>query len=238
MTLSKLNIKIFADGADKTSMLEHNKDPLVKGLTTNPTLMRKNGVDDYERFAKEILEEIKEKPVSFEVFAETWEEMGRQARKIAAWQDNVFVKIPITNSQGEPSVKLVERLAQDGIQLNITAVMTEKQIEEIARILAPDQRAIISVFAGRIADTGRRPENTVKKGLALLANNRKAELLWASTREVLNIFEADTCGCHIITVPDEILKKAKSLAGKPLEELSLDTVRMFEDDARNAGFKL
>lgn len=238
MSITNLSIKIFADGADKENMLAQNNDPLIKGLTTNPTLMHKTGIKDYEAFAREILESVQNKPVSFEVFSEDWAEMKRQAKKIASWQENVFVKIPITNSQGASSMALVKDLAEDGIQLNITAVMTKNQVELIANTLRPTQKAIVSIFAGRIADTGRDPKNTIRRALEILTDLPSTEVLWASTREVFNIVEADACGCHIITVPDAILAKARTLIGTGLEETSLETVRMFEADAKRAGFDL
>jgi transaldolase len=237
-TLENLSVRIFADGADVDGMISLYKNPLIKGLTTNPTLMRKAGVKDYEMFAKEILKTIKRKPISFEVFSDEFPEMERQALKIKGWQENVFVKIPITNSKGESSIPLIRELGKAGVQLNITAILTLLQVRDVAAALNPSVPAVVSVFAGRIADTGREPSQIMRASKALLADLPKAELLWASVREVLNIIQADECGCDIVTVPHDILNKALKLVGMDLEAISLDTVRMFSKDAEQAGFKL
>jgi transaldolase len=236
--LESLKIKIFADGADLEGMISLYRNPLIKGLTTNPTLMRKAGIEDYESFAKDALAFIKDKPISFEVFSDEFAEMKRQALKIRDWQQNVYVKIPITNSRGESSIPLIRELAAAQVQLNVTAILTLKQVREVAGALRPDIPAVVSVFAGRIADTGKNPESIMRASKELLADLLKAELLWASVREVLNILEADTCGCDIVTVPHDILNKALKLVGMDLQALSLDTVKMFAQDAEKAGFKL
>jgi transaldolase len=236
--LDNLRVKIFADGADKDGMLNLYKNPVIKGLTTNPTLMRKAGIQDYESFARDILKEVKHKPISFEVFSDEFPEMKRQALKIRDWQKNVFVKIPVTNSRGESSIPLISDLSTAGVQLNITAILTLKQVREVASALNSDLPAVVSVFAGRIADTGKDPEAIMRASKELLGDLPKAELLWASVREVLNIFQADDCQCDIVTVPHDILSKAMKLAGMDLQALSLDTVRMFAQDAEKAGFTL
>jgi transaldolase len=236
--LDALHIKIFADGADLEGMISLYRNPLIKGLTTNPTLMRKAGILDYESFAKDALAFIKDKPISFEVFSDEFSEMKRQALKIRDWQQNVFVKIPITNSRGESSIPLIRELAAVKVQLNITAILTLRQVRDVAQALHPEVPAVVSVFAGRIADTGRDPVATMRASKALLEDLPKAELLWASVREVLNIIQADDCGCDIVTVPHDILNKALKLTGMDLGELSLDTVNMFAQDAAKAGFKL
>ena len=236
--LESLKIKIFADGADLEGMISLYRNPLIKGLTTNPTLMRKAGVEDYESFAKDALAFIKDKPISFEVFSDEFAEMKRQALKIRDWQQNVYVKIPITNSRGESSIPLIRELAAAQVQINVTAILTLKQVREVAGALRPDIPAVVSVFAGRIADTGKNPESIMRASKELLADLLKAELLWASVREVLNILEADKCGCDIVTVPHDILNKALKLVGMDLQALSLDTVKMFAQDAEKAGFKL
>jgi transaldolase len=236
--LENLNVKIFADGADLEGMFSLYRNPLIKGLTTNPTLMRKAGIQDYESFAKDALAFIKDKPISFEVFSDEFLEMKRQALKIRDWQQNVYVKIPITNSRGETSIPLIRKLAQARVQLNVTAILTLKQVREVGAALHPDVPAVVSVFAGRIADTGRDPVPLMSASKILLEELPKAELLWASVREVLNLIQADDCGCHIVTVPHDILNKALKLVGTDLELLSLDTVKMFAQDAERAGFQL
>lgn len=235
--LEDLRIKIFTDGADKESMLEANKLPYIRGFTTNPTLMRKAGVTDYEAFAKEILSEIKEKPISFEVFSDEFEEMVRQAKKLASWGDNVYVKIPITNTRGESSFDLVKELSADGLKLNITAILTLEQVKHILPSLRPGIPSIISIFAGRIANTGRDPFPIMIEAAKLVAQVDGAELLWASSREFLNIFQAEEAGCNIITVTPDILKNVEML-GRDLTELSLDTVKQFYNDAKSAGYQL
>jgi transaldolase len=237
-TFENLAVKIFADGADQAGMISLYRNPLIKGLTTNPTLMRKAGIQDYERFAREILETVRDKPISFEVFSDDFPEMERQALKIRDWQRNVFVKIPVTNSHGDSSIPLIQELAREGVQLNITAILTLHQVKEVAGVLASDLPAVVSVFAGRIADTGRDPTPLMQASKELLGELPQAELLWASVREVLNIVQADECGSDIVTVPHDILNKAQKLIGQDLEALSLDTVRMFARDAREAGYSL
>ena len=237
-SLQDLRVKIFADGADKAGMLSLNANPIIRGMTTNPTLMRKAGIQNYEAFAKDILANVNAKPISFEVFSDEFPEMRRQALKIASWQKNVYVKIPITNTRSESSLPLVRQLAGDGVQLNITAILTLEQVRATAEALNPAVPSVVSVFAGRIADTGRDPAPLMRKCLGLLDAQPKAELLWASVREVLNIFQADECGCHIVTVPHDILGKALKLAGMDLAALSLDTVKMFAQDAKAAGFSV
>lgn len=237
-TLKSLSVNIYADGADKQGILDLNKNSLIRGITTNPTLMRKAGIKNYEKFAKDILQTIKRKSISFEVFSDEFEEMKRQALKIAAWQHNVYVKIPITNSKGESSISLIKELSHMGVQLNITAILTIKQVRDVAKVLNPDVASIVSVFAGRIADTGIDPLPVMRDSLKILKPLPKAQLLWASVREVLNIFQADACGCHIVTVPHNIISKAIKTVGTGLNQLSLDTVKMFKNDADQAGFSL
>jgi transaldolase len=236
--LSRLQVKIFADGADKKSMLDLYANPLIQGLTTNPTLMRKAGLTDYEAFAKDILQTVKDKPISFEVFSDDFPEMKRQALKIAAWQKNVYVKIPITNTRSESALPLIRELGQLGVQLNVTAILTLDQVRGVTEALNPNVASVVSVFAGRIADTGVDPEPLMRESLALLRGQPKAELLWASVREVLNIWHAERTGCQIVTVPHDILNKALKLAGMDLAALSLDTVKMFAADAQAAGFSV
>ena len=236
--LASLKVKLFADGADKAGMLQLNANPLIKGMTTNPSLMRKAGVHEYEAFARDILKSITEKPVSFEVFSDDFPEMRRQALKIKDWAKNVYVKIPIVNTRGESSLPLVRELAREGVKLNITAVFTEEQVTGIARAIDPKVPAVVSVFAGRIADTGLDPMPHMRAANKILAGLPQAELLWASVREVLNIFQADECGCKIVTVPHDILNKAMKLVGTGLNEMSLDTVKTLAADAKAAGFSL
>lgn len=236
--LASLKVKIFADGADKAGMLQLNGNPLIKGMTTNPSLMRKAGVHDYEVFARDLLKTITEKPISFEVFSDEFPEMRRQALKIKDWAKNVYVKIPITNTRGESSLPLVRELAGEGVKLNITAMFTEEQVAGVAKALNPKVPAVVSVFAGRIADVGEDPMPHMRRANQILAGLPQAELLWASVREVLNIFQAEECGCKIVTVPHDILNKAMKLVGTGLPEMSLDTVKMFAADAKAAGFSL
>jgi transaldolase len=233
----RLSIKLFADGADINDMKRIYREGMVKGFTTNPTLMRKAGVTDYETFAKDVLNEITDLPISFEVFSDEFATMELEARKIAGWGNNVNVKIPITNTRGELSTELIRKLSNDGIALNVTAILTLEQVKAVARIISPTTKTIISVFAGRIADTGRDPVPYMKEAVNILKPNRNAELLWASSRELLNIFQAESCGCHIITVTSDILKKIKNI-DKDLRELSLDTVKMFYEDAQASKYKL
>lgn len=236
--LQKLTVRLFADGADKAGILSLNANPLIQGLTTNPSLMRKAGVTNYEAFAKEVLQSVTEKPISFEVFSDDFSEMRRQAMKITKWGKNVYVKIPITNSRGESSLALVKELARDGVQLNITAILTLHQVRCVSEALNPAVPSVVSVFAGRVADTGVDPEPMMRACGALLHNVPKAELLWASVREVLNIFQAERCGCQIVTVPHDILAKAIKMVGTDLTALSLDTVKTFAKDASEAGFSV
>ncbi len=237
-SLSQLKVRIFADGADKKSMLDLYANPLIKGLTTNPTLMRKAGVSDYEAYARDILQTVKDKPISFEVFSDDFPEMRRQALKIASWQKNVYVKIPITNTRNESSLPLIRELGQMGVQLNITAILTLDQVRGVAGVLNPEVASVVSVFAGRIADTGIDPEPMMLECGKILAGQPKAELLWASVREVLNIFQAERTGCAIVTVPHDVLGKALKMVGTDLAVLSLDTVKMFAADAAAAGFSV
>jgi transaldolase len=233
----KLKIAIYCDGADVRDMVAARDAGLVRGFTTNPTLMRKSGVSDYESFAREALGATAGMPISFEVFADDFDEMERQARQIATWGEAVFVKIPVTNTKGESSVELIRRLSHAGVKLNVTAILTLDQVRAVVDALDANTPAIVSVFAGRIADTGRDPVPLMREAKAICSAKPKAELLWASPRELLNIFQAEECGCDIITCTSEILKKL-AMVGKPLDELSLDTVKMFYNDAAAAGFKL
>lgn len=237
-SLNDLKIQIYADGADKAGILDLYSKPYIKGLTTNPTLMKKAGIKDYEAFARDILQTVTAKPISLEVFTDDLSEMRRQALKIKGWADNVYVKIPITNSRREPCLPLIQELAREGVKLNITAILTIKQVAGVAGVLNSQVPSVVSVFAGRIADTGVDPQPIMRACRALLTDLPKSELLWASTREVLNIMQAEECGCDIITVTHDILGKAAKLFGMDLTELSLDTVKMFAKDAADAGYKL
>jgi transaldolase len=237
MGIGDLKIKIFADGADRAGMLEMYARPYIKGFTTNPTLMRKAGVADYRAFAKDILEAIPDRPISFEVFSDEFAEMERQAWEIAGWGENVYVKIPITNTRREPSNDLVKMLTKGGVKVNVTAMMTLHQVREMAECVEGGPPCYISVFAGRIADSGRDPVPIMAEAVELLRPVPNAELLWCSPRELLNIFQADAIGCHIITVTNDILKKL-GLIGKDLTQYSLETVKMFREDAVKAGFSL
>ena len=232
-----LKIKLFADGANLDDMLTAYRGGVVQGFTTNPTLMRRAGVVDYESFSREVLELIPDRPISFEVFADDFDTMYRQALRINTWGEQVYVKIPITNTKGESAVALIKRLVGDGIKLNVTAILTLEQVQEVNRVLSPMIPSVVSVFAGRIADTGIDPVPLMTAAAQMLKIESKAELLWASPREVLNVYQADTCGCAIITATNDILKKL-SMFGKDLEELSRETVQMFYDDARKAGFQI
>lgn len=230
-------IKLFADGANLDDMLNAYQAGIVQGFTTNPTLMRKAGITDYEAFAREVLAMICDRPISFEVFADDFETMYRQAHKINSWGENVYVKIPITNTKGQSAVPLVKRLVGDGIKLNVTAILTLEQVEAVNDVLSPHIPAIISVFAGRIADTGYDPVPIMAQAAQILKGESQAELLWASPREVLNVYQAEICGCDIITATGDILKKL-SMRDKDLNELSRETVQMFYDDACKAGFQI
>lgn len=236
-SVADLKIKIFADGADLAGMLELSRKPYIKGLTTNPTLMRKAGVANYEVFAREVLTHITNLPVSFEVIADDEDTMESQARYIATWGRNVFVKIPVTNTRREPMHNLMHRLSHDGIQVNATALLTIPQVREVAKALRGGALSNVSVFAGRIADTGRDPLPMMTEAMEILRGNQHTELIWASPRELLNIFHAEQIGCHIITVTNDIMRKL-DLLGKNLDDFSLETVRMFYDDAVKAGYAL
>lgn len=236
-SVSDLKVKLFADGADKAGMLEMYRKPFVKGFTTNPTLMRKAGVSDYRGFAREVLEAIPDRPISFEVFSDEFDEMERQAREIATWGPNVYVKIPITNTRRDPAYDLVRSLSHEGVKLNVTAMMTLDQVRAVADALRGGEPSCVSVFAGRIADTGVDPMPIMAESVRILADVPGAELIWASPRELLNVFQAEAVGCHIITATNDILKKL-DLIGKDLADYSLDTVKMFFNDAAQAGFTL
>jgi len=235
--INKLKVKIFADGADLNAMIEAKKDGIVKGFTTNPTLMKKNGIKDYEAFAKEVLKHITDTPISFEVFSDDFDDMERQAKLIASWGKNVNVKIPITNTKRESSISLVKKLSSEGLSLNITAILTLEQVKAVSEVLNPNVFSIVSVFAGRIADTGRDPVPYMLEAANILKPIKNANLLWASSRELLNIYQAEATGCHIITVTYDILKKLKNV-NKGLADLSLDTVQMFHKDASESGYKV
>ena len=235
--VGELKVKIFADGADKTGMLEMYAKPHIKGLTTNPTLMNKAGITNYRAFARDILSVIKDKPISFEVFSDDFSEMERQALEIAGWADNVYVKIPVTNTKRETCYNLVKKLVAQKVKLNVTAIMTLTQVKDVAVALDPNVPSYVSVFAGRIADTGCDPVPLMAAAVKILKAAPKAELIWASPRELLNIFQADDIGCHVITVTNDILKKL-SLVGYDLSDYSLDTVKMFHRDALSAGYKI
>lgn len=233
-----LKVKIYCDGADKASMLEMNKNSLIQGLTTNPTLMKKAGITDYKSFCIDILQTVKVKPISFEVFADDFKEMKRQALEIAGWGQNVYVKIPVMNSLGEPTYDLVSDLSKQGVKLNVTALLTLDQVKHVSSALKGGAPSIVSLFCGRIADTGVDPMPVSKEAHSIIKSvDTNIELLWASTRELLNIYQADECKCDIITVPFDILKKME-MVGMDLHKLSLDTVQMFKRDAENAGYKL
>lgn len=236
--LHQLSTHIYADGADKESILKLYADPLIKGLTTNPTLMRKAGISDYETFARDILTVVKDKPISFEVFADTYPEMSRQAKKISAWQTNVYVKVPVVDVRGASSAPLINELSREGVKLNITALLTLDQVEKTLAALHPGTPAVISIFAGRISDTGCDPEPIFHAAKKLIKARADVQLLWGSVREVFNIVQADRCGCDIVTVPHDILAKALKMSGMELTQLSIETVQMFDGDARAAGFQL
>ncbi len=236
-SLDALRVKLFADGADRAGVTALAANPLISGFTTNPTLMRKAGITDYAAFAKEMLAIVGDRSVSFEVFADDFPEMKRQARLIARWGSNVYVKIPVTNTLQEPALDLIRELAHDGIKLNVTALMTVEQVESVAGALAGGPAAYISVFAGRVADTGVDPVPLMRQAVATIAHEPQIELIWASPRELLNVFQADEAGVHIITATHDILAKL-SLVARDLDEYSLDTVKMFRRDALAAGFTL
>ena len=235
--LKKLHVKLFADGADLAGMLEMYSKPYIQGLTTNPTLMKKAGITNYEKFARDVLLRISDKPISFEVFSDDLNEMIIQARKISGWGSNVYVKIPITNTQGISTLPIIETLTQENIKINVTAIMTVDQVKEISIALNSTVPSYVSVFAGRISDTGVNPIPTMIEILQVLASNKNAEVIWASPRELLNVFQANEIGCHIITATNDILTKLK-LLGKDLTEYSLETVEMFHNDAVSAGYSI
>lgn len=237
MNANDLKIKLFADGANLDDMLRFYADPRIQGFTTNPTLMNKAGITDYAAFAQKVLEHITDRPISFEVFSDEFDEMDRQARLIASWGDNVYVKIPVTNTRGESSAPLVKKLSASGVKLNVTALFTPAQVQTITDALSADTPAIISVFAGRVADAGVDPMPIMAQALEIMKARPQAELLWASPREIYNVVQADAVGCHIITATSDVLAKLGKL-GKDLDEFSLDTVKMFYNDALAAGFTL
>ncbi|MDH3470886.1 MAG: transaldolase [Acidimicrobiia bacterium] len=234
---NQLRVKIFADGADRAQMLELYENPLIKGFTTNPTLMRKAGINDYEAFARDLLDTIVDRPISFEVFSDDFADMERQGLKISSWGDNVYVKIPVTDTRGDRSDDVIKRLTQQGVKVNVTALMTLDQVKWVTDSIEGGPPAFISIFAGRIADTGRDPVPLMSEAVELARPAGNAELIWASPREVLNILQADAVGCHIITATHDVLKKLPTL-GKDLEEFSLDTVKMFHSDSTAAGYSV
>jgi transaldolase len=236
-SIDTLRVRIFADGADKAGMLEMARLPYISGFTTNPTLMRKAGIVDYRAFARDVLASIPDRPISFEVFSDEFSEMERQAYEIASWGENVYVKIPVTNTRSEPACALIRTLASSGVKLNVTALMTLAQVREVSGALAGGAPSFVSVFAGRIADTGRDPTPLMAAAVELLRPYPDQQLIWASPRELLNLFHADSVGCHVITMTNDLLKKL-TLVGKDLSDYSLDTVRMFHDDAAHAGYSL
>jgi transaldolase len=236
-SLAELRVQIFADGADLDGIVELARQPFIKGFTTNPTLMRKAGVADYRAFARDVLAAVPNRPISFEVFADDFAEMERQAREIATWGECVFVKIPVTDTQGRSAAPLIARLAGDRIQLNVTALLTLEQVETVSAALADHAPSFISVFAGRLADSGRDPLPLLARSLEVMKQAPRQQLIWASPREVLNILQADAVGCHVITVTNELLQKLP-LVGKDPLQFSLETVRMFHDDAKKAGYTL
>jgi transaldolase len=236
-TVADLRVKIFADGADVPGMLALYRQPYIRGFTTNPTLMHKAGIRDYRAFAREVLSAIPDRPISFEVFSDDFAEMERQAREIATWGEHVYVKVPVTNTTRESAAPLIARLSHAGIKLNVTAVLTLAQVQEVMASLAGGAPSCVSVFAGRIADTGRDPVPLMTEALEIVRTDAHAELIWASPRELLNIFQADAIGCDIITVTHDVLKKL-DLVGRSLDEFSLDTVKMFYADAQKAGFAI
>jgi transaldolase len=235
-SLHEVNVELFADGANREEMLRMYRNPLIKGFTTNPSLMKKAGIRDYEAFALGILEQIPDRPISFEVFSDDFSEMEDEAHRIAGWAENVFVKVPVTNTGGKSSIPLLAKLAEAGIKVNVTALMTLDQVRSAASVLADGPPAFISVFAGRIADTGRDPVPLMAAAAESVHQYANIRLIWASPRELLNIFQADQIGCDVITATADILKKLP-LIGKDLEEYSLETVRMFHEDALSAGFQ-
>ena len=237
MDITKLGVKVFADGAELDQIAEMAANPMISGFTTNPTLMRKAGVSDYTAFARDALAVVGGKPISFEVFADDLPTMGAQAREIASWGDNVFVKIPITNTKGDTAVPLVQELSAEGVQVNVTAMFTRQHVEDVTDALDAGTAAVVSVFAGRIADTGIDPVPLMRDFKQIVSAKPRAELLWASPREVLNLVQADETGCDIITMAGDQLAKLSSL-GKDLDRFSLETVEMFYKDAQASGFDI
>ncbi|SVC18122.1 uncharacterized protein METZ01_LOCUS270976 [marine metagenome] len=233
----ELKVKLFADGADKEGMLEMNANPIISGFTTNPTLMKVAGVDNYKSFAKEILTHIDDKPISFEVFSDDFDEMEKQAFEIASWAPNVNVKIPITNTKAESSIDLIKHISERGVSVNVTAMMTVDQVKSVLPGLSKGPNGYVSVFAGRIADAGKDPLPVMSEVVNILEDYQNIELIWASPRELYNVVQADSIGCHIITATNNILKKLPTL-GKDLEQFSLETVKMFFDDATQAGYSI
>jgi transaldolase len=237
MNPAELDVKLFADGADRKGILELYANPLIRGFTTNPTLMRKAGIEDYEWFARDILQAVPDRPFSLEVFADDHKEMERQALKISSWGEHVYVKIPVTNTKGEPTGQLLRRLSGHGVKVNVTALMTPRQVETVLADVRGGPAAYVSVFAGRVADSGRDPIPIMRESLEILRDFPQVELIWASPRELLNIVQAHQIGCDIITVTHDVLKKLPTL-GKDLDQFSLDTVQMFHSDAGSAGYTL
>jgi transaldolase len=235
--LTKLRVRVFADGADRIGIEALARNPVIKGFTTNPTLMRASGVNDYEAFARDVLGLVGDRPISFEVFADDFGDMIRQGRRIATWGANVFVKVPVTNTRGESSSSVLRTLSSEGVQLNVTALTTPRQVEEVVEVLDSGTPHFVSLFAGRIADTGRDPLPLVRRCVEILASRPEVRLIWASPREILNVVQADAVGCHVITVTHDLLKKLP-LLGKDLDEYSLETVQMFHRDGVSAGFHL
>lgn len=236
-SIAELTIKLFADGADKAGIVQAQANPLIRGFTTNPTLMRAAGVKDYEAFAHEILAVVTDRPISFEVFADEFDEMERQAHKIAGWAGNVYVKLPVTNTRRESSMPLIQRLAHSGVKVNVTAILTLDQVRDATAVLSGGTASVVSVFAGRIADTGQDPVPLMAEAVRVVSADPAIELLWASPRELLNIFQANDVGCHIITATDSVLGKLKTV-GKDLDEYSLETVKMFYNDAAHSEYQL
>lgn len=236
-SVDQLSVQLFADGADIAGMLDMYRQPFIKGFTTNPTLMRKAGIADYRAFARDVLQAIPDRPISFEVFSDEFDEMASQALEIAGWGANVNVKVPVTNTRGEFAGPLLSRLSSEGVFLNVTALMTVGQVQRVVEALEGGVRAFVSVFAGRIADTGRDPMPIMRESVRIVNSRPGTELIWASPRELLNVFQADEVGCHIITATNDILKKLDGV-GKDLDQFSLETVAMFRRDAVAAGFQI
>lgn len=235
--MNKLNIKLFSDGADKNIMIKMSKDPLISGLTTNPSLMKKSGIKDYKKFSIDILNEIKDLPISLEVFSDDLDEMEKQALEISSWGDNVYVKIPITNTKGYSTSNIISNLADKGVKVNVTAIMTIEQVKNILPSISKCKNAYISIFAGRIADTGIDPLPIMNEALELIKDYKNLEIIWASSRELYNVIQANNIGCHIITITQDIYNKLPMI-NKDLNELSLETVKMFYKDSIDSGFNI